>query len=441
MLKLPQFLVKRTAKVFISYRRDETAGHVGRLAESLGQHFGPQHIFRDIEAIQAGEDFAEAINESLAGCDALLVVIGKHWTKNNGGSLSRLHADGDFVRLEISTALSRQIPVVPVLVQGASMPTAEDMPEDLAPLVRRQAFELSDARWNFDVKRLITRLEQVVPKPKLVWPRVVLATLCIAALASLLVVGGLKIRDRVGRNDTSRLERQFQRSQQPLFPIKASVGFKVGLQHPSLESYRSRIAKVPTPDGLLFLDPNLNSDRPLFPDPQSEPEAYSLMKIHPEVFVFLIRQPTDSFENANPDLSFTLRTKKSGATPEDDLPSYSYQDGVLRMFFQGYTIKNNDDLSGVYSNGNIISPLDLPGAQIACEIRGTYYQQAAGTDWGTMDAISEGVEIDYLNLEFPNRRQISLPYDSFKRVKVNDRDIYVFTFPGSEEEMERLFTR
>jgi len=114
----------------------------------------------DIEArIDGGEDFVEVIEESVGSCEILLAVIGKGWDSRSESG-RRFDNPNDFVRLEIATALKRHIPVIPVCVQGAPPPRAQDLPDELAPLARRQAVELSDIRWRHDFEKLISAIKK-----------------------------------------------------------------------------------------------------------------------------------------------------------------------------------------------------------------------------------------------------------------------------------------
>ncbi len=147
--------------IFVSYRRSDSAGFAGRLAQALSDHFGRAIVFRDIEDIEPGLDFVEAINKSIGDCDVLLVVMGPTWaTTRNAAGKPRLENPEDFVRLEIEAALKRDTRIIPVLVNGAEMPKKDSIPESLQPILRRNAFEMSDARWNFDTNRLIELLEK-----------------------------------------------------------------------------------------------------------------------------------------------------------------------------------------------------------------------------------------------------------------------------------------
>ena len=155
------------ARIFISYRRDDSSGYAGRLYDRLSVDFGDDNVFMDI-AIEPGEDFVDAIEQAVSACDILLAVIGRQWlTMTDGAGRRRLENPDDFVRLEIGAALKRNIRVIPVLVQGAAMPRGEQLPEPLTRLARRQAQELSDGRWRYDVDRLLTVLRKVLQSQEL----------------------------------------------------------------------------------------------------------------------------------------------------------------------------------------------------------------------------------------------------------------------------------
>lgn len=149
--------------IFISYRREDSAGHAGRLFDRLCAHFGKDSVFMDVEGIEAGVDFVETIEQAVGGCDVLLAVIGRGWldSKNSQGD-RRLDDPQDFIRLETAAALARKIRVIPVLVEGAQMPPAESLPVELRTLTRRQAVELRDSRWEDDIQALVNVLERVL---------------------------------------------------------------------------------------------------------------------------------------------------------------------------------------------------------------------------------------------------------------------------------------
>ncbi len=149
--------------IFMSYRRDDCAGHAGRLYDRLRDHFCPDNIFRDIDTIEPGQDFVDAIETAVGACPAVVVLIGKQWASiKDAAGRRRLDAPEDFVRLEVAAALQRKVRVVPVLLQGATMPAVAELPEPLARLARLNAIEVSDSRWDFDVGRLIDALDKVL---------------------------------------------------------------------------------------------------------------------------------------------------------------------------------------------------------------------------------------------------------------------------------------
>jgi hypothetical protein len=152
--------------IFISYRRSDTPGETGRLSDDLVKQFGEGAVFMDVSAIAAGSDFRKAIDESIANCGVLLVIVGPEWliaTDDQG--THRLDDPMDFVRLEIGAALKRDIPVIPVLVRGAKMPRADQLPLDVADLAYRNCVELTHVRWKSDLQLLLKALRPLVEDP------------------------------------------------------------------------------------------------------------------------------------------------------------------------------------------------------------------------------------------------------------------------------------
>jgi tetratricopeptide (TPR) repeat protein len=160
-------------RIFISYRREDAAGDAGRLADHLHRRFGKNQVFLDIDTIDPGTDFVQVLHESLQETAAVLVVIGPRWTSvRDAGGIRRLDSEKDFVRREVEEALGRSIPVVPVLVQGATMPRAEDLPASLASLATRQAATLDHAEFHDDAERLCDRLATMLgTDPSTPWSR------------------------------------------------------------------------------------------------------------------------------------------------------------------------------------------------------------------------------------------------------------------------------
>lgn len=146
----------------INYRREDTSGHAGRLYDALAERFGSERVFIDIDAIDPGADFPEVIAEAVDRAEAFISLIGKRWlAATDAQGRRRLDNPDDFVRIEIETALQRDIRVIPVLVQNVEMPSGEDLPPSLRPLARRNALEIRDSSWRYDVDRLIATLEQL----------------------------------------------------------------------------------------------------------------------------------------------------------------------------------------------------------------------------------------------------------------------------------------
>ena len=149
--------------IFISYRRQDSQGFAGRLTDDLSELFGEERVFRDVE-IAPGSDFSQAIRQAIAGCDALLVVIGKHWLEGrDAAGQQRIYHEDDWVRLEIEAGLASGKLLLPILVGGVEMPRESDLPQSIAPISRRQAFVVSDRRWKKDLLELRELLIQQVP--------------------------------------------------------------------------------------------------------------------------------------------------------------------------------------------------------------------------------------------------------------------------------------
>lgn len=152
--------------IFINYRRSDAEGEAGRLFDELTKQLGNDAVFMDVAAIEPGRDFRKAIDQSVADCSVLLAVMGREWlSAHDLSGQRRLDDPNDFVRIELASALRRDIPVVPVLVRGAKMPLAEELSEDLRELAFRNAVELTHARWKYDVQVLLTALRTYIDAP------------------------------------------------------------------------------------------------------------------------------------------------------------------------------------------------------------------------------------------------------------------------------------
>jgi len=174
--------------IFLSYRRADTRGHAGRLADALEACFGAGSVFQDIETIAPGRNFAEAIAMAIADCRVLVVLIGDTWaSERDAQGALRLADPDDFVRLEVVSALRAGKPVLPVFVERARMPKSESLPEDLRPLARLQGVELCDARWEYDIGRVEEAIRDLIAEPRLTASRRGLVVL--GAVAALALVG------------------------------------------------------------------------------------------------------------------------------------------------------------------------------------------------------------------------------------------------------------
>jgi cell division septation protein DedD len=148
---------------FISYRRSDVPGHAGRLYDRLADRFGEANVFMDLDSLEPGVDYAKVIQATIARCDALLAVIGPGWLHAGDEAERRLDDPDDWVRLEIASALQREMRVVPVLVRGATLPAAEDLPHAIRDLVRRHAVALSDEIWRAQVTQFTEMLAKGRP--------------------------------------------------------------------------------------------------------------------------------------------------------------------------------------------------------------------------------------------------------------------------------------
>jgi hypothetical protein len=145
--------------VFISYRREDSAGFARRIYDRLVSRLEREKVFFDIDSIPPGLDFVDVLSDRVGKCDALLAVIGKRWVSiADAQNRRRLDDPNDFVRIEIEAALQRNVPVIPVLVDGAAMPLAMDLPHVLRGLARRQGVEISLTRFESDARRLAEAL-------------------------------------------------------------------------------------------------------------------------------------------------------------------------------------------------------------------------------------------------------------------------------------------
>jgi carbon monoxide dehydrogenase subunit G len=147
---------KGSAGIFISYRRDDASYPAGWLHDRLASHFGRGQVFKDVDSIQYGDDFVERITAAVGVCEVMLAVIGSRWlTVMDTDGRRRLDNPTDYVRLEIEAALERDVRIIPVLVEGAKMPSAAELPTSLEKLTRRHALTLRPESFASDTGRLL----------------------------------------------------------------------------------------------------------------------------------------------------------------------------------------------------------------------------------------------------------------------------------------------
>ena len=154
---------QETHKIFLCYRREDTQGFARGIYQSLADKYGRGRVSRDIDSTPAGTRFSAWIESRVGQCSVMLVLIGDAWSsaKDHAGQ-RRLDLPKDWVRQEIEAALRRDIPIIPVRVQGASMPSEDELPPSIADLAGFQSAEVTDSRWDFDIGRLIQAIDNLM---------------------------------------------------------------------------------------------------------------------------------------------------------------------------------------------------------------------------------------------------------------------------------------
>jgi len=156
------------AGIFVNYRRDDAPGVAGRLFDRLSMNFAQSEMFMDVDAMKPGLDFVKQLDEQVSKCSVMLAIIGPGWLNaRDEKGRRRLDLPRDSVRVELASALKREIPVIPLLVNGTAMPSEDDLPDDLKPLANRHGLELRHSRFAADsdaviVKGLISMLIRVL---------------------------------------------------------------------------------------------------------------------------------------------------------------------------------------------------------------------------------------------------------------------------------------
>ncbi len=147
-------------RIFISYRRSDSADFTVALYNQLRAHFDESYIFKDINAILPGQQFSQVLENALDSCAVVLVVIGPKWIDGAG---DRLHLENDWVRQEIALALARNLRVIPILANGSRMPKTEELPENIRGLRERQSIQIDNQSFEYDVSQLCLAIKDLVP--------------------------------------------------------------------------------------------------------------------------------------------------------------------------------------------------------------------------------------------------------------------------------------
>ncbi len=175
-------------QIFISYRRDDAAGYARAVYDELARQFGAERVFMDVDDIGAGHPFDEAIERAVGDAKVLLVMIGKRWLGERTGQPPRIAYEGDFVRREVAAGLARGLRVMPLLLDGATMPAEAQLPDPLRALARRNALSLANTSFAADLQRVVAALRETLGDPA---PRPRQTTLRIALASVLLSAAGL----------------------------------------------------------------------------------------------------------------------------------------------------------------------------------------------------------------------------------------------------------
>ena len=153
-------------QIFISYRRDDAAGYARAIGDALGREFGPERVFIDVDDIGAGQRFDQVIQQAVGGSRVLLVLIGRRWLGERSGQSARIHDPGDLVQREVAAALAAGMQVMPLLLDGAAMPGAAQLPTSLQALPDVNALAIDNTRFAADLARLLDALRPLIdPAP------------------------------------------------------------------------------------------------------------------------------------------------------------------------------------------------------------------------------------------------------------------------------------
>jgi hypothetical protein len=253
-----------SGKIYISYRRNDAAGIAGRIYDGLNARF-PKSIFMDVSGIESGADFDKTIEKAVGACDTLIVLMGQYWLGARGPGEGRLDDPYDFVRLEIATALKQNIRVVPVLLPGGVMPTAQELPAEVAPLAHRHALAITAEDFDHDIQRLVEVIE-LSARADFQPTSSKVARAAIGRVARLLAAAGSGLRRLCGRplgvNSRSTLDavgpsgREFtktQRGGEGAMELLETLTVRRSDGESHIRLYRGDLAAIPTEEAVDLL--------------------------------------------------------------------------------------------------------------------------------------------------------------------------------------------
>jgi hypothetical protein len=174
-------------KIFISYRRNEGSGYAGHIHDVLQREFGPDSIFIDVDDIPLGSDLTNVLRDQVGKCEVLLALIGPNWLDvRDEEGIRRLEYPNDPVRVEIGTAMQKNIPVIPILFDGAKIPSIDHLPKDLEGLSLRNGIDVRPASFHDDMGRLMRSLKanRVRPVKQSRWGGFVRSEIAMAAIGA-----------------------------------------------------------------------------------------------------------------------------------------------------------------------------------------------------------------------------------------------------------------
>jgi hypothetical protein len=186
--------------IFVNYRRDDAPGVAGRLFDRLSTTFAQSEMFMDVDAMKPGLDFVKQLDEQVSKCNVMLAIIGPGWLNaRDEKGRRRLDLPRDSVRVELASALKREIPVIPLLVNGTAMPSEDDLPDDLKPLANRHGLELRHSRFAADSDAVIRALTEIMPAQR----RYLRTAAVAAAVAAVCLLGAVFFLQGSGQRNTS----------------------------------------------------------------------------------------------------------------------------------------------------------------------------------------------------------------------------------------------